>query len=133
MRRREFFALLSGAVSLPIAVRAENSNRRPLIGVMATGSQSNAATQLVSGFPQGMRELGYVEGKDVEIVYRYADGDSARFSTLAEELVRLKPSVMVASNPLSALAVKEATTVIPIVVTTLGSDPVGLGLVANVA
>jgi len=77
-----------------------------------------------------MRELGYVEGMDVDFEYRYADGDSERFPALAEELVRLNPDVIVASNPASTLAVKHATTTIPIVAATL-TDPVGLGLVAS--
>jgi ABC transporter substrate binding protein len=79
-----------------------------------------------------MRELGYVEDKDVDIVYRYADGDVARFLLLAEELVRLKPDVIVASNSVAAIAVKHATTTIPIVSAAL-TDPVGLGVVASYA
>jgi putative tryptophan/tyrosine transport system substrate-binding protein len=130
MKRRDFITLVGGAaVAWPLAVRAQNPAGRPLIAVLATGSLASAS-RLVNGFPQRMRELGYVEGKNVAIAYRYADGDLARFPILAEELVRLKPDVIVVSNPAAAFAVKHETVTIPIVAATL-TDPVGLGLVAS--
>ena len=128
--RRQFITLLCGvSLASPRVALAQNPAKRPLVGVLATGSLASAS-RLVSGFPEGMRELGYVEGIDIDFEYRYADGDYARFPALAEELVRFKPDVIVASNPASALAVKHATTTIPIVAVTL-TDPVGLGLAAS--
>jgi putative ABC transport system substrate-binding protein len=130
--RRQFITLLCGAsLAPPHDAFAQNPAKRPLVAVLATGSLASAS-RLVSGFPQGMRELGYVEGTDVDFEYRYADGDYARFPALAEELVRFKPDVIAASNPASTLAVKRATTTIPIVAVTL-TDPVGLGLAASYA
>jgi putative tryptophan/tyrosine transport system substrate-binding protein len=130
--RRQFITFLcGGSLAWPHVALAQNPAKRPLVAVLATGSLASAS-RLVSGFPQGMRELGYVEGTDVDFEYRYADGDYARFPALAEELVRFKPDVIVASNPASTLAVKRATATIPIVAVTL-TDPVGLGLAASYA
>jgi putative ABC transport system substrate-binding protein len=84
----------------------------------------------VTGFAQRLQELGYVVGRDVDIVYRYADGDLARLPMLADELVRLKPDVLVAFSTQAAIAASQATAAIPIVAANV-TDPVAFGLVAS--
>src|SRR6266481_6684473 len=96
--RREFITVLAGAVvAWPRGVLAQALTKRPLIAVLA-GASSAAASRWMTGFPQRMQELGYVAGRDFEIVYRYADGYLARLPALAEELVRLKPDVVLTGN-----------------------------------
>jgi len=146
MRRREFITLLGGAAAAwPLAARAllggaismqtpplalaEISGRRPLIAVLVGGS-STLSSRYVSGLAQGMQELGYVEGRDFDIVYRYAEGDLTRLSELADELVRLRPDVVVSGTTGGILAVKQAAPGIPIVGVAL-TDPVGFGLAAS--
>ena len=95
MRRREFIVLLSSAIAAqPLAVWADVTSKRPLIAVLL-GSSSITAVHWLSGFPQGLKELSYVEGRDIHIAYRYADGNLTRMPGLADELVRLRPDVFV--------------------------------------
>jgi putative tryptophan/tyrosine transport system substrate-binding protein len=132
MRRREFIAVF--AISAPLfSARglAQTPPKRPLIGLLAANSK--AAGQAYYGrFPEGMREFGYLEGRDYALESRYADGDFARLAMLGEELVRLKPDVIIASNISAALAIRQSTTGIPIVVASI-NDPVGSGLVVSEA
>jgi putative tryptophan/tyrosine transport system substrate-binding protein len=131
-RRREFIGLVAGAVaSRPFTALAQVPTTRPLIGVLLGGSKA-ATERYRIGLPQGLQELGYVEGRDCEIEYRYADGDLTRFPALASELVQLKPKVIVVAATLAALAVKQATVSIPIVIG-LTFDPIGLGMGASYA
>src|SRR5215510_11155488 len=134
MRRREFISLVGGAVlAWPRAVIAQVSPRRALIAVLAAGS-STPLTHILSGFSQGLQELGYVEGQNIDIVYRYAEGDQQRNPLLADELVRLKPDVIVVTDGTDAvLAVKQATATIPIVSTVLSEVAAALGLVESQA
>jgi putative ABC transport system substrate-binding protein len=130
--RREFITVLAGAVAAwPRGVLAQALTKRPLIAVLA-GASSASASRWLSGFPQRMQELGYVEGHDFEIVYRYADGDLSRLPVLAEELVRLKPDVIVAGNSQATIAAKQATATVPIIAVSF-ADPVALGLVTSEA
>ena len=130
MRRREFIAVLGGAaVVWPFVALAQVSTKRPLIAVVIGASQA-ASERWRRGLPQGLQELGYVEGRDYEIKYRYAEGDLTRQPALVDELIRHKPNVIVAGNSAAALAAKQATASIPIVVA-ITYDPVGLGLVAS--
>src|SRR5215475_13108535 len=95
--RRKFLATLgcaAAAVSWPCNGLAESPPKRPLIGFLVSGSKS-AGARYYSGFPLGMRDLGYLEGRDYLFEDRYADGDVSRLPLLAEELVRLKPDVIV--------------------------------------
>src|SRR5262249_56269778 len=94
------------------------------------GSSKAPGARYYGGFSLGMRELGYLEGRDYGFEERYADGDASRLPLLAEELVRLKPDVIVAASTPRTLAAKQATASIPIVGVNL-TDPVGFGLVTS--
>src|SRR5262245_24751024 len=131
MRRREFISLVgSAAFAWPRAVIAQVSPRRALVAILSTASSTTAASW--SGFSQGLQELGYVEGRNIDIVYRYADGAQEPLPPLADELVRLKPDVIVTGSTNATLAVKQATATIPIVCTVL-TDPVAFGFVESQA
>jgi ABC-type uncharacterized transport system substrate-binding protein len=130
IKRRELIAILGGvAVSLPLATQAQKQTM-PVIGYIGTGSRESDAFRLPS-FHQGLSETGYVEGRDVAIEYRWAEGHNDRLPALASELVRRQVAVIAvpASTP-GALAAKAATVKIPIVFY-IGLDPVALGLVAS--
>lgn len=129
MRRREFILLCSGAVvARPFAARAQHA---PLIGYLHAGSAA-ATNDQFEAFHNGMTALGYVEGRNIRLESRFADGRIDRLPGLAEELVRLNPAVIV-SAPLPAnTAAKNATSTIPIVMAS-GADPVRFGLVQSLA
>jgi len=132
MRRREFITLLGGATAWPVAARAQVSAKRPLVGWLFSGSQNNIFESLQRAFLQRLNELGYVEGRHFDTIYRFANGDGSRMPVLAGELVRLKPNVIFTGSVPATFAVKQATTTIPIVCASL-QDPVSLGLVASYA
>src|SRR5438132_6361706 len=135
MRRREFTALVGG-VGLLLAAKVRRARAQqpamPVIGYIGTGSRESDAFRLPS-FHQGLSETGYVEGQNVVIEYRWAEGKNDRFPALLDDLVRRQVTVIAvpASTP-GALAAKAATTTIPIVFY-IGLDPVELGLVASLA
>src|ERR1051325_9880971 len=129
MQRREAIAILVGvAVALPLAAAAQQK-AMPVIGVLSPVGQFST---LVTGFRQGLSEAGYVEGENLAIEYRWAEGHYDRLPALAADLVRLKVDVIVANSPPAALAAKSATSTIPIVFRG-GTDPVGEGLIASLA
>jgi putative ABC transport system substrate-binding protein len=131
MRRREFITLLGGgaAVAWPFAVSAQHSSHRPMIVYLAAVS-SASALRTRRAFLNGLRDHGLVDGQNLEIVYRFADGDFDRLPALAEEAVRLKPDVILAPALATALAAKTATTSIPIVCPLL-DNPERQGLAAS--
>jgi putative ABC transport system substrate-binding protein len=109
---------------------AQSAAKRPLIAVLLATSLA-AAARYVSHFPQGLKELSYVEGQNIDILYRYAEGDLTRLPTLADELVRLNPDVIVTAGSAVA-AIKRSTATIPIVGVAL-TDPEGFGFVISIA
>ena len=131
MKRREFITLLGGAAaSNPLSAWAQQSPP-PLIGVLDAESAASA-TRFHEALRTGLRQLGYVDGRNIRLEYRYADGVLDRLPNLAADLVRLNPKVIV-SAPLPAnLALHKATSAIPIVMAT-GADPVGFGLVQSLS
>ena len=129
--RRAFIATLTGFLATgPRAARAQPAARTARIGYLSPSLA--AAAQNHEAFRRGLRDLGYVEGRDVTIEYRDADGRPERFSALAAELVARKVDVIVAPTTLAALAARKATTSVPIVFATAG-DPVSTGLVTGLA
>lgn len=99
MRRREFaYLVTAGMLAWPINAFAQMPGRRPLIAILVAGSSTNVPRDVLNGFVEGMRELGHVEGRDIEIVYRFADNDPARMPELARELTQLMPAVFVTAT-----------------------------------
>ena len=129
MTRREFITLLGGAAAWPRAARAQTSMKRPLIAWLGLGERKSSWA-FVEAFLQGMREYDYVEERQFDFVYRFADGYIERLPSLAEELVRLNPDVILAAASGPAVAAKKATATIPIVTPAL-ADAVHLGLIAS--
>ena len=132
MKRREFITLLGGsAVSWPFDGRAQQVSKLPTIGLLGPNSSSIDGPR-VGAFVQRLRELGWIEGRNVAIEYRWAEGRVEHLAEFAAEFVRLKVDVIVTSGTPPVIAAKRATSVIPIVFAAVG-DPVGVGLVASLA
>jgi putative tryptophan/tyrosine transport system substrate-binding protein len=128
VRRREFIAGLGGAAVWPVVAHAQQ-NGMPVIGYLDAGAPDGAGAML-AGLRKGLSQMGYVEGRNIAIEYRWANNQPARIPGLAAELVHLRVNVLVAANLNPALQAKATTTTLPIVFMT-GSDPVGTGLVAS--
>ncbi len=129
--RRVFMGGLACVLSTPLATQAQQPAKVPRVGWLLTGSLEAPETRaLLSAFRQGARERGYVEGENIVIEYRAAEGRLDRFPALAADLVRIKVDLIVAGSTSAARAAQQATTTIPIVAPTMG-DPVGDGLVAS--
>ena len=135
MKRRDFAALLAGlAVSLPLSSRAQQTPKLPRIGLLLYGSLSASGYQVDGGHPffVGLREAGLIDGRNVIIIVRGADGHTERLPQLAHELVAANSDVIVTAGPQPVQAAKDATATIPIVMAIV-SDPVTYGFVANLA
>ena len=120
--------LMSATSAWPLSARARRAGKLPTVGFL--GASLSIESQRVAAFVQRLRELGWIDGRNVAIDYRWAEGRNERYAEAAAELVRLKVDIIVTVATPATLAAKEATTVIPIVFGA-ASDPVGTGLVEN--
>jgi len=130
MRRREFITLLAGVSGWPLTLSAQQGAKRPTIGFLGGASPAGWATW-TAAFVQRLGELGWIEGRTVEIEYRWAEGRKERFAEIAAEFVQGQVDIIVTSGP-AVPAVKQATSVIPIVFP-IENDPVRSGLVQSLA
>jgi putative ABC transport system substrate-binding protein len=131
IKRRELITLLGGAAATwPLAARAQQPGKLPTIGFL--GASPSIESQRVAAFVQRLRELAWIDGRNLAIEYRWAEGRNERYAEAAAELVRLKVDVIVTVATPATLAAKQATTLIPIVFGA-ESDPVGTGLVESLA
>lgn len=132
MRRRDFIALAAGAaLARPLPLHAEAMKKTPRVGFMGNSTAALEAN-LVEPFIAGLRELGYRDGDTIEIVFRWAEGQYERFPALVAELLALPVDVIVTAGTPAALAVKKATSTVPLVMVAVG-DPVGTGIVPSLA
>src|SRR6266542_386698 len=130
MERREFIVTL-GLIAAPLAAEAQQTGKIPRVGFVEAGSRS-VNQHFADAFRRGLHELGYVEGQNITIEERWAEGRTERFPDLLADLLRLKVDVIVQASGLGAVAAKKATTSVPVVFVGVG-DPVGLGLVESLA
>src|SRR5215831_16316549 len=128
MRRREFIGLVGSAAAWPLVTRAQHAERVWRIGFITHTANDAAYASLF----ERLHELGYVEGQNIVVERRYAEGRAERFQEFAAEMVRLKADVVITSTTPAALALRNATTTIPIIIPT-AIDPVGTGLIASLA
>ncbi len=135
MKRREFMAGAGVAIAIarPLIARAEQSPKRPTIGVLMVVSENDPESQArIQAFRQGLAALGWIDGKTARIEYRWAGGDPARIRQYAQELVALKPDVILANGTSSAVPLQKVTTAVP-VVCALVMDPVGVGVAKSLS
>jgi putative ABC transport system substrate-binding protein len=131
MKRRAFIAALGGVAVWPLAAHAQQSANLPTIGFLGATTPL-PETPWTAAFVQRLRELGWIEGRNIAIEYRWAEGRDERFAEIAAEFIRLKVDVILTYATPSSIAAKKATAVIPIVFAAAG-DPVGTGLVVSLA
>src|SRR5215510_10678585 len=129
MRRREFLGLLGGAAATwPLAAHAQQPTKLARIGYLAPARLPS----LIDALRTGLRDLGYVEGQNLAVEYRFALGQTKSYDELAQELIRLEPAAIVLTGTPAALALKRQTTTFPIIVAPI-ADPIALGLARNLA
>jgi len=131
VRRSDFITLLSGTAAWPLAARAQQHEKLPIIGYLGATTAA-AEKSRTDAFVQRLGELGWIEGHTVAIEYRWGESRTERFPEIAAELVQLRVDIILATSTAAALACKQATAVIPIVFPLTG-DPLGTGLVASLA
>src|SRR6476646_3509485 len=131
MRRREFISLLGGAAGWPLAARAQQPAKLPTIGFLGESTPSGQR-EWVAAFVQRLRELGWIEGRNIAIEYQWAEARSKRYGEIAAELVQSKVDVIVTTAP-AFPAVQRATSIIPIVFALAPADPVAAGFIASLA
>jgi len=131
MRRRDFITLIGGAAVWPVAARAQNSSKVVRIGMLTTANPRSAS--FFQAFEQRLRALGYIEGQNMLIDFRNAEGQVDRLPDLAADLVHLGVDVIVTATEPAIRAVKKATTTIPIVMLAVNFDPIALGYVDSLA
>ncbi len=131
MRRREFISLIAGVAAWPLGVHAERVAKPAIIGVIAAGSVASTRP-LAEILAKRLSELGWVEGRDVVVEYRYEEGNIDRASEAVAEFARMKVNVILVPGDAEALVAKRATVAIPIVATAVG-DPLGNGLIESLA
>jgi putative tryptophan/tyrosine transport system substrate-binding protein len=132
MKRREFILALAGAAAAwPFAARAQQAGKIPRVGFMGNSTAALEAN-LVAPFREGLHELGYQEGRNIVIEYRWAEGKYERFPALVAELLAVRVDVIVTAGTPATLAVKKATSTVPLVMIAVG-DPVGTGIVPSLA
>jgi putative ABC transport system substrate-binding protein len=130
MRRRDFLTVLGvAAAGAPLTAASQDPRKLPRIGFLGN-STAILEANLVGPFREGLRDLGYVDGRNIVIEYRWAEGSYERFPSLIAELLAMKVDVIVTAGTPAALAVKKATTSVPLVMVAVG-DPVGTGLVGS--
>ena len=129
MRRREFITLLGGAAAWPLAARAQQASRLVRIGFLSGGAGPNPN---VYGFQHGLRQLGYVEGQNLVLIYRWAATQRASVVDLAQELLELNVDVLASHTTEAIAAIRSLNAAVPVVMTAI-SDPIGSGLVASFA
>jgi putative tryptophan/tyrosine transport system substrate-binding protein len=133
MRRREFITLLGGAAAWPLTASAQQRERMRRIGVLMNFTSDDSESQdRLAAFVQGLQELGWTVGRDLQLDYRWGAGNVERYRTFAAELVALTPDVLVTAGAPAVEALQRATRTVPIVFTSV-TDPVGGGLVASLA
>src|SRR5436190_1648429 len=131
MKRQVFITLLGSSVLWPLAGRAQNTGTKPRIGFLGNSSAA-LESNLVTAFRDGLREFGYEDGRNIDIDYRWAEGNYELFSTLAAELVAQRVAVIVTAGTPAVLAAKNTTQSVPIVMVAVG-DPLGTGVVKSLA
>ena len=131
MRRREFIAALGAAVALRSAGARAQTAKLPTVGFLGIQTRENQE-KWTTAFVQRLRELDWIEGRTVSIEYRWAEGSGDRMSEIAAEFVRLKVDVILTAGTAATLAAKQATSIIPVVFTTV-ADPVGTGVVGSLS
>jgi ABC-type uncharacterized transport system substrate-binding protein len=131
IRRREFIVTLGAAATWPLAARAQQSTKRPIIGVLGPGTPSSHGV-LVNAFVQRLQQHGWIDGRNATIAYRWTENSNQRAEEIAAEYARLSVDLIFTSSPANVMAAKRATSSIPIVFAG-AADPVAIGLVASLA
>jgi putative ABC transport system substrate-binding protein len=131
VKRRDFIGVIGSAAAWPLAARAQQPGKRPIVGFLGD-STPLAEGERAAAFARRLHDLGWIEGRTIAIEYRWADGRNDRLAEIAGEFAQLKVDIIVTGGTPAVMAAKQATSVIPIVFAAVG-DPVGVGFVASLA